>query len=298
MADVEELTKRAVGLLHPGEMGAAVGRCLVGAGYPVLWVPAGRGPDTMTRARAAGLTEVASVDQLRARARIILSICPPHAALDVARSVSGFGGLYVDANAISPATARAVASVATAGGATYVDGGIIGGPPTQAGTTRLYLSGEAAPTVGALFDGTPLGARVVETGSAGPFAASAVKMAYAAWTKGSAALLLTARALAEAEGVSGALLEEWALSQPALAGRVSGAAASASTKGWRWVGEMEEIAATMAAAGLPDGFHRAAAEVFRRAPAASPGQSADATVAEVITALPSRRAPAERDEKA
>jgi len=95
-------------------------------------------------------------------------------------------------------------------------------------------------------------------------------MAYAAWTKGTAALLLAARALARAEGVEDALLAEWTLSQPSLADRAQGAARSATTKGWRWVAEMEEIATSMAAAGLPDGFHQAAAEIFRRSPRAEP----------------------------
>jgi hypothetical protein len=98
-----------------------------------------------------------------------------------------------------------------------------------------------------------------------------VKMAYASWTKGSAALLLAARALARAEGVEDTLLAEWGISQPGLAGRSERAAGSAAAKGWRWVAEMEEIAAAMATAGLPDGFHLAAAEVYRRAQdAASP----------------------------
>ena len=89
-------------------------------------------------------------------------------------------------------------------------------------------------------------------------------MAYAAWTKGSAALLLAARAVARAEGVEDVLVEEWALSLPQLEPDYARAGRSAAAKGWRWIGEMEEIAATFAAAGEPDGFHLAAAEVFRR----------------------------------
>jgi len=89
-------------------------------------------------------------------------------------------------------------------------------------------------------------------------------MAYAAWTKGTAALLLAIRALARVEGVEDALLAEWERSQPDLPGGSEAAARSAVAKGWRWVGEMEEIADTFAAAGLPDGFHRAAAEIYRR----------------------------------
>jgi hypothetical protein len=183
--------------------------------------------------------------------------------------VQGFGGLYVDANAISPATAREVALMVEEGGATYVDGGIIGPPPGTAGGTRLYLSGAQAEAVCALFDGTALEARVID---AGTWSASAVKMAYAGWTKGTSALLLAVRAMARSEGVEDVLLAEWALSQPALADRSRSAARAATTKGWRWVAEMEEIAATMASAGLPDGFHQAAAEVFRRSPRTGPPQ--------------------------
>ena len=256
-----------IGLLHPGEMGAAVGRCLTGVGHTVLWASEGRGPQTAARARAAGLNDAGTAAEVADRADIIFSICPPHAALDVAWAVQGFGGLFVDANAISPATAREVAMMVEEGGATYIDGGIIGLPPVAADTTRLYLSGPEADALRGLFDGTPLDARVIRGGT---WSASAVKMAYAAWTKGTAALLLAARALARAEGVEDALLAEWALSQPTLAGRAQGAARSATTKGWRWVAEMEEIAASMAAAGLPDGFHQAAAEIFRRSPRTEP----------------------------
>jgi 3-hydroxyisobutyrate dehydrogenase-like beta-hydroxyacid dehydrogenase len=271
-----------IGLLHPGEMGAAVGRCLTGAGYTVLWASDGRGPETAARARAAGLADAGTAAEMAERADTILSICPPHAALDTAWAVQGFGGLYVDANAISPATAREVALMVEEGGATYVDGGIIGLPPAMAGSTRLYLSGAEAQTVRRLFDGTPVDARVI---AGGTWAASAVKMAYASWTKGTAALLLAARALARAEGVEDVLVAEWALSQPALADRSVGAARSAATKGWRWVAEMEEIAASMAAAGLPDGFHQAAAEIFRRSPRAEPGTPADEPVGPVLAAL-------------
>jgi hypothetical protein len=89
-------------------------------------------------------------------------------------------------------------------------------------------------------------------------------MAYAAWTKGSAALLLAIRELAQARGVEDALSAEWARSLPELEGRSAAAARSAAAKGWRWIGEMHEIADTFAASDLPDGFHRAAAEVYER----------------------------------
>jgi 3-hydroxyisobutyrate dehydrogenase-like beta-hydroxyacid dehydrogenase len=276
-----------IGLLHPGEMGAAVGQCLAEAGHQVLWAPEGRSAVTSARAAAAGLIACGLAEMVR-RCDLIMSVCPPHAALDIARQVAGFGGIYLDANAVSPATAREVAGIVEAGGASYVDGGIIGTPPVAPGFIRLYLSGPRAGQVRDLFDDSPVDARLVdhETGSgaggsgAGAIgvvgAASAVKMAYASWTKGSAALLLAARALARAEGVEETLLAEWGISQPGLEARSAGAAGSAAAKGWRWIGEMEEIAAAMAAAGLPAGFHQAAAEIYRRfTPAGAAGQEAD-----------------------
>lgn len=250
----------AVGLLHPGAMGAAMGRVLRDRETPVWWASAGRGADTRARAQAAGLTDAGTPARLARRCDVVLSICPPDAAVDVAETVAGFEGVYVDANAIAPLTARRIADIVSPN-ATMVDGGIIGPPPPGPRGTRLYLSGQHAPDVQELFDGTSVEARVVDGGVG---AASAVKMAYAAWTKGSAALLLTARDLAAAEGVEAAVIGEWADSRPALVSRLRQAETSAVEKGWRWIGEMEEIAASMAADGLPDGFHRAAAEVFRR----------------------------------
>src|SRR5690242_7788915 len=244
-------------------MGAAVGRCLTKTGHTVLWAPEGRSAATEARAAAAGLTDAGTIAALAGQAGIILSVCPPHAATDVAWAVHGFRGLYVDANAISPGTAREVAQMITDSGGRYVDGGIIGPPPAAPGNTRLYLSGPDAPTVQALFKGTDLDARI-----AGPAltAASAVKMAYGAWTKGTAALILAIREFAREEGVEQTLLAEWALSQPKLEKRSEGSARSATAKGWRWVAEMEEIASAFSSSGLPDGFHQAAAEMFRRYP--------------------------------
>ncbi len=190
----------------------------------------------------------------------VFSVCPPHAALGLARDVAGLGfdGLYVDANAVSPSTARSVAATV---GRRYVDGGIIGPPAHRAGTTRLYLSGARASEVVAWFEGANLGVRVVDDGLT---SASALKMAYAAYTKGSSALLLAVNALAEQAGVRQALRDEWALSQPGLEVRSEQTAAGTSRKAWRFVGEMEEIAATFAELGLPDQFHRGAADLYRR----------------------------------
>lgn len=252
-----------IGLLHPGEMGASVGAAARGNDGQVLWASEGRGLETRARAVAAGLTDVETLSALVERSRIILGVCPPHAATEVARAVAGrrFSGIYVDANAVSPDTTREVRGIVEAGGASFVDGGIIGPPARTPGTTRLYMSGDESERVAACFRSGPLEAQVLD-GPSG--AASALKMAYAAWTKGSAALLIAIRTLAINEGIDEALTHEWDLSQAGLPARSAGAVRSNARKAWRFSGEMEEIADTFAAAGLPDGFHRAAAEIYRR----------------------------------
>ena len=261
-----------VGLLHPGEMGAAIGAVLLGCGHDVRWASEGRSDATARRAEVAGLVDVGSVDQLAA-SDVILSVCPPHAAVQVAQSVAGFDGIYVDANAVSPATARSIASAF----ARPVDGGIIGGPPRIPGATRLYLSGPEAATIAELFSETALEARVISKDIG---QASALKMVYAAWSKGTAAMLLAIRAVARAHGVDDALVDEWRESIPELPEQSARAARSAGAKGWRWVAEMQEIAATFAAVDLPDGFHEAAAQIFRLTVRAD-----DATVDDIVDAL-------------
>jgi 3-hydroxyisobutyrate dehydrogenase-like beta-hydroxyacid dehydrogenase len=247
-------------LLHPGAMGATVGAALVRAGHRVRWLVSGRSDASAARARAAGLEACESLEELAAGSVGIVSVCPPDAALAVAASVmdAGFRGVYVDANAIAPATARMLAERV---GERFVDGGIIGPPAERAGTTRLYLSGGDAAAVAAWFGDGLLGVDVVP-GPAG--AASALKMCYAAYTKGTSALLLAIRALAQAEGVTEALLSEWRISQPELARRSEAAARGSAPKAWRFSGEMREIAATFGARDLPDGFHLAAASVYER----------------------------------
>src|SRR5262245_6015776 len=249
-------------ILHPGEMGAEVGAAARAGGARVLWVSGGRSGATRDRAGAAGMEDAGSLRSALDQSAVVLSVCPPHAAVELAKSVAteGFRGTFVDANAISPETTRRIGAIVEAAGARFVDGGIIGPPPAKPGTTRLYLSGRASAEVAALFNGSPLGTVVLD---APVGAASAVKACYAAWTKGSAALLMSVRALARHEGIEGALNEEWKISQPNLFALLD-RAVSNSRKGWRWIAEMEEIGATFDRAGLPDGFALAAAEVCRR----------------------------------
>ncbi|MGI9421332.1 MAG: DUF1932 domain-containing protein [Geminicoccaceae bacterium] len=248
-------------ILHPGTMGHVVGACLVSVGHRVAWVSAGRSLATAARASASGLSAYGSLSAALQDTDIILSVCPPEAAPDVAAEIAGarFAGLYIDANAISPETARRIDRTISEAGGVMVDGGIVGPPPTEPGRARLFLSGPNAAEAAALFSGTALEAIPI-----GPDigAASALKMAYAAWTKGTSALFLAIRALARAEGIEATLAEEWRRSQPALVGAKAEAARQSVAKAWRFAGEMREIADSFANNSLPDGFHLAAADVY------------------------------------
>ena len=252
---------RSVGVLHPGEMGSSIGACARQAGAEVFWVSAGRGEQTRKRADEAGLIAVEDLESLVERVDAIVSVCPPHAAREVAQATvsAGFHKVYFDGNAVSPDTARDVAKIVRGGGCEYVDGGIIGPPALRPGVTRMYVSGDGADKVVKLFQGSNVD--VIDLGP-GDAAASALKMCYASWTKGTSALLLAIRALARAEGVDDALIEEWSGSQAGLSERCESAARGSTRKAWRFVGEMLEISRSFEAAGLPGGFHGAAAELY------------------------------------
>ena len=246
-----------IGILHPGEMGGSVGQSLLDSGHAVCWLSLDRSQQTVSRAK--NFQPYGDLASLLGEVDGLVSVCPPSAALSQAQTVSdaGFEGCYVDANAVAPSTAARIAKTI---GSNYVDGGIVGPPALQAGSTRLYLSGRRASEVATWFSGGALQAIAISDGGT---AASALKMAYAAYTKGSSALLLAVNALAEKAGVSEALHAEWAISQPALTQRSEMTAKGTSRKAWRFVGEMHEIAATFAEFGLPDDFHNGAAAIYQ-----------------------------------
>jgi len=164
------MTSRAIGVLHPGEMGVTVGASARAGGGRVLWASEGRSAQTRERADAAGLEDARTLASVCAASDVIFSVCPPSSALDLARNVAAqrFSGFYVDGNAVSPGTAREIGRIVEGAGATFVDGGIIGPPPRARGTTRLYLSGAEAGRIARLFTQGPLEAIAIdgEPGSA------------------------------------------------------------------------------------------------------------------------------------
>ncbi len=251
-------------ILHPGAMGSAVASRLRDNGHDIYWLPAGRSRDTQERARQAGLQAFESLTEGVAQCAVVVSICPPHAALSLAAEVAqqGFTGHYIDANAVAPQTSAQVAEIVSAAGASYTDGGIIGPPPADSRKARLYLSGPEAAKLAPLFDTPALTAIALDGGE---YSASALKMCFAGWNKARTALLLNLRALAAEHEVDDALLAEWAQMDPAVVRLFdSGSVNSNALKAWRWSAEMTEIATTFEAAGLPGDFHHGAAEVFQR----------------------------------
>lgn len=252
-----------LGIVHPGQMGISVAASARNSGCTVYWAGEGRSAATQARAQAQGLHDAGTLAELCARCEVIVSVCPPHAAEEVAGDIMalGFTGIYVDANAIAPARARQIADQVMGGGATFVDGGIIGNPAWKPGTTWLYLSGPNAAQVAACFAAGPL-----ETSVIGPELdkASALKMCYAAYTKGTTALLAAILGAAESLGVREELMAEWGRGGATFGEESERKVREVTAKAWRFAGEMEEIAATLAAAGMPDGFHLAAADIYTR----------------------------------
>ena len=276
-----------VGLLHPGAMGATVGATLRAGGADVVWASDGRSDASHARARAANLRDVGDLDALVAQSDWIVSVCPPHAAEEVAHGVAlrGFEGTYLDANAVAPARAEALRERIEAAGGRFVDGGIVGPPATRSGTTWLHLSGPGAEELASACAAGPLAASVVSDRVGD---ASALKMCYAAFTKGSTALLAAQLATARVFGVQAALEEQWERDDPGSAASAAARLRRVTAKAWRFEGEMHEISATFAAAGLPAGFHAAAADIFARL-ADFREQADEPTLAAVLEALTADR---------
>jgi len=215
------------------------------------------------RAKKYSLINVESLIQLCNVSEIILSVCPPHAAEDIAKSVieQGFKGYFLDANAISPHRAMKIGKMMESKGVRFIDGSIIGGPAWTPNETTLYLSGRDAKIISDCFSNGLLETSIIgeETGKA-----SALKMCYAAYSKGTTALLIAILATAESLGVRDKLYEQWNMDDSSFSEQTNRRAIRVTAKAWRFEGEMHEIADTFHKAGLPNGFHEAAAEIYHR----------------------------------
>jgi len=253
-----------VAILMPGDMGHGVGQALITEGHDAIACLDGRSAHTKGLAAKAGMRDVGTLEAVVAEADLILSILPPDRAVAQAEAVAavmsttGKPPVYVDCNAISPMTAQQVAEALAPTGATVIDCGIIGLNPIKTPPTRFYVSGPDCSAMQALACDAirvdPVGDEIGQ--------ASALKMVYAAGTKGvwtlQTALLLSAARL----GVLAPLLSELDYSQSAQLKAMQGRVPFLPADAARWVPEMEEIAATFESAGVTGNFHKGAAEIF------------------------------------
>jgi 3-hydroxyisobutyrate dehydrogenase-like beta-hydroxyacid dehydrogenase len=257
------MSNRSIGILHPGEMGISIAASAKNSGCDVHWVSEGRRNATRERAAKFGLHEVKTLKDVCEQCPVIISVCPPHAAEDQAQNVvkAGFRGLFVEGNAIAPDRTIKIGEMMTKAGVSFVDGGIVGLPAWKPHSTCLYLSGPRAAEVTPYFSAGPLDTNVLgaEIGKA-----SALKMCYAANTKGTVALLAAILATAETLGVREALFDRWRSEDAGLPDQVLKRIQMNAPKAWRFVGEMGEISHTFSIAGAPGEFHIGAGDIYQR----------------------------------
>ena len=259
------MTLRTIAILSPGDMGHGVGKALAERGYDVITCLAGRSQRTKDLAAAAGFRDTESLDDMVSQADLIMSILVPSEAMGVAESVAdamratGLSRPFADCNAVSPQTARRMESVINGAGGEYIDGGIIGGSPARGATPRIYTSGPGAGIMDEL-DGKGIAVRNLgpEIGRA-----SGIKMCYASMTKGTSALRVAMLATAQSLGLYDELVAELSFSQQGPLSAMESGVPGLPANAGRWIGEMEEIAATFDSAGVTPHFHQGAAEIFR-----------------------------------
>ena len=256
---------KTIGIMSPGDMGHAVGRALGDNGFDIITCLEGRSERTRALAQQGNFRDVPSMEELVSQADLIMCILVPaqaeRVALRVAEALSSTGQstYYADCNAVSPQTSLRIADIINAAGGRFIDGGIIGGPPGKGEPPRFYVSGSDAAVVSEL-DGKGITVRPIgdELGKA-----SGIKMCYAALTKGTSTLQIALLSAAESMGLTEELRMEFASSQPNALKQMDTGISRLPPNAHRWIGEMEEIAATFEHLGVTPFFHKGAAEVYR-----------------------------------
>ncbi|MDZ4230701.1 MAG: DUF1932 domain-containing protein [Dehalococcoidales bacterium] len=257
---------RTVGILSPGDMGSAIGRMLRDAGLDVITCLDGHIAHTRLRASEAGMRDVPSLDNLVREAELLLSVLVPAEAMALGQRVAdsirrtGAHPVFADCNAIAPQTILNIGRTMADAGIAFIDAGIIGSPP-RAGkqSTRIYCSGPDTSALeslaGAGLDIRTLGPDIGQ--------ASGLKMVYAASTKGITALCTELMVAARALGLEEALRAEFEISRSDVIQALIGRIPSMPRRARRWVGEMEEIAATFESLGMTPLILQGAADLYR-----------------------------------
>ncbi len=258
------MSVQTIAILSPGDMGHAVGLTLVNHGFNLITCLRGRSKRTRNLSKIGQIRDVPTLEGLVTEADLILSILVPSQAVSIAEKVATAmtitqkHTIYADCNAISPDTTQVINRIITNAGSEFIDASIVGAPPGRGTPPRLYISGPAAESLLPLdktgIDIQPLGASIGR--------ASALKMCYAALTKGTSALHLALLTAAEAMGVSAELRDELVYSQSETYRRMENELPAIPVKAGRWIREMEEIAASFEQVGVTGKFHQGAADMF------------------------------------
>ena len=256
---------RTVAILSPGDMGHAVGRALREGGLNTITCLKGRSERTQRLAQEAGIEDVPNLEEVVRRADLVLSIMVPSDATALAHQVAkalentGSNTYYADCNAVSPETTKSIGAIITEAGGRYIDASIIGNPPRKDSFPRFYTSGEHSHVLSAM-DGMEI---IVKNLGGEVGRASGIKMCYAGLTKGTSALHVAVLSAAEAQGLSAELGQELQSSQSHAFNQMTSGLSRLPARASRWIGEMEEIAATYEQLGLPPYFHKGAAAIYR-----------------------------------
>jgi 3-hydroxyisobutyrate dehydrogenase-like beta-hydroxyacid dehydrogenase len=254
-----------IGVMSPGDMGHSVACALNEIGCEVVTVLSGRSELSHIRARRSNMIDLGSIQEMVLASDFIFSIMPPGEAKNFAKEiadaikVSDKPPVFVDCNAISPDTTLSIEAVIKAAGADFLNVGIIGPPPGRGSTTKFYASGEGANLLQFInqtdIQLVLLGDELIK--------ASAIKMCYAALTKGTmtlhASVLVAAELLGIGEEVQSEIEESQQFHWDAMKKRVSMLACDAG----RWAGEMDQISDTFGSVGVTPHLHKGAADVFR-----------------------------------
>jgi len=273
------LSIESVAILSPGDMGHAIGQLLKENELRVLTCLSGRSARTRELSEHAGMTDVPNLNELVEQSDVLMSVTISEAVPGLCREIAdavmatGTDLLFAECNAIAPELSREMETVLSGAGARYVDASIIGGPPRNGSSPRIYVSGDNAVEFEQLrefgLDVRNLGAQLGR--------ASGIKMCYAAMTKGTTALHAELLIAAEKMGLSEELMAEFSGSQPAVVSRMEGWMPTMPAKSRRWVSEMEEIEKTFSDLGMTPNIFKGVADMYRMIGATSLGDESPET---------------------
>lgn len=253
-----------IGFMTPGDMGQAVAMQLKGKGFAVCTALEKRSERSRRLAAEAGLTDVGAIARMTAQSDLVMSVMNPGAALEFAREAAeairgqSHKPVFIDCNAVAPDTMREIESVMKSAGARCLDGGLIGPPPRGKAKVNLYVSGPGASDLAQLAT-EQLRVHVLSERLGD---ASAVKMCYSAFNKGTQGLLLETLMAAQRLGVYEELEKQLLSSKADLYEWVLGALPSLPPKAYRWVPEMHEIARTFEGVGMTPRIFQGEADMF------------------------------------